>query len=341
MDRSYQVYAHIVRILVLLLMLSSFLSCSKQDVVEEDYWVKIDDLAIGQAEVMIYAYQVYDEFINIGGENVWEFEDFSGGKSATEVARDAVLKNIVRIKTIQKKADEFRIELSEEQITASKRQGTQYYEQLPESFKQKHGITEERVHHVFLEFARASAVYNDLTSDLTPDEDTIRQRMRENQDYRQLLETSPKDLLTQIQVQEIFIPSDANDATEEVLNGKTFEELIDMYHQGDETLVTYTKATIPEAFEEELTNLEVGEISQVIRVDQGAYLFKLIEILEPSTEELKKFDENFMEFEAELRKKIINTLKSEHFDLVYEEWRRNTSVEINREQWGNVDFEFE
>ncbi len=148
-------------------------------------------------------------------------------------------------------------------------------------------------------------------------------------------------MLTQIQVQEIFIPSDAIDAPEEVLNGRTFEELIDMYHQGDETLVTYTKATIPEAFEEELTNLEVGDISQVIRVDQGAYLFKLIEILEPSTEELKKFDENFMEFEAELRKKIINTLKSEHFDLVYEEWRRNTSVEINGEQWGNVDFEFE
>lgn len=107
MDRSYHVHIHVIRIMILLLMVSSLLACSKSEQTQEEYMVKIDEEPVGEAEVMVYAYQVYEEFINIGGENVWEFEDFSGGKSAKEVAADAVLKNIVRIKTIQKKQMNF------------------------------------------------------------------------------------------------------------------------------------------------------------------------------------------------------------------------------------------
>ena len=353
MNRNYQKYKNSLRTMgvqfVLLLILSSLLACSKQEIVEENYMVKVDDVIIAEAELMVYAYQVYEEFLNIGGENVWEFEDFSGGKSAVEVAGEAVLKNIVRIKIIQKKADEFKIELSDEQKETSQSQALDYYRHLPEAFKQEHGITEETVNKVFVEFVRAKNVYTDLTSDLNPDEEAIQQRMLEESEYEQLLEMNPEELLTQTQFQRIFIAFDeANNATEvmnkvreEAINGEDFDSLIDEYNQGEEISITYTKAFIPEQFKKELIQLEEGEVSQVIINDVGAFLFKNIDIIEPTKKELEAYKEKFSEYEKTLRQKAIEKLKSEHFDVVYEEWRRNISVEINREQWGKVDFDFE
>ncbi|WZL80684.1 hypothetical protein QBE53_12830 [Vallitaleaceae bacterium 9-2] len=349
MDRSYHVHIHVIRIMILLLLLSSFLSCSKQEETQETYMLKIDEMPVDEAEVMVYAYQVYEEFINIGGENVWEFEDFSGGKSALDVAAEAVLKNIVRIKTIQKKADEFRIQLSEEQVRISRTQGSKYYLQLPEAFRQEHGITEEIVHKVFIEFARARSVYNDLTSDLNPDEESVEQVMLENSEYRKLVETAPKDFLTQMTVWQIFVADDAQGTAldniehiyQQIIEGVDFEELAITYNQSDVMEQTYSKALLPEAFAFELAQLSEGEVSTILDDKDGYYLFKMMNIEEPSPAQLLDFNENFIEYEQKIRTETIEQLKSEHFDVVYDEWRRNTIVDVDREQWEKVDFDFE
>ncbi len=54
--------------MILLLLLSSFCQCSKPEETQETYMLKIDEMPVDEAEVMVYAYQVYEEFINIGGE---------------------------------------------------------------------------------------------------------------------------------------------------------------------------------------------------------------------------------------------------------------------------------
>lgn len=234
-------------------------------------------------------------------------------------------------------------------MNASRMQGSQYFLQLPTAYQQEHGVTEEIVHKVFIEFARAKSVYNDLTSDLQPNTEQIQQIMLEDSDYQKLVETDFKEFLTQLYLQQLFIGKDGEQDPQQTmetvyqkaLEGVTFEELAATYPQSERMEIAYSKALIPEAFALDLVNLEEGEISKVLVDDAGASIFKVTEIEEPSIEQLRDFEANFRAYEEEIRNQAIEQLKSEHFDAVYEEWRRNTRVDVNREQWGKVDFDFE
>ena len=101
--------------LIMLLILSSLFACSKSEIPSEviDYVISVNDDEVQQNEVMIYVYQVVEEFQSIGGEEVWEFEYFSGGKSAIQVAKEAVLEYIVRIKVHNKKSIELKVTLDQ------------------------------------------------------------------------------------------------------------------------------------------------------------------------------------------------------------------------------------
>lgn len=240
-------------VLIVLLIIISFSSCSKkeEDVQPESNILVVDDVVVEKPEIMIYVYQVVEEFQRIGGENVWEFEDFSGGKSAVEVAKDAVLENIIRIKVINKKAAELGIVLTQEQQQNARQKAEEYFSSMRAEYIQSHGITSDLMIQVFSEFALSNEVIKNVTSDFTPSQDTVEARMRENEEYNRVKDVDVTLLLTEIDVQHIFIEtrtkdsggnyiadSDAEKAQKydlaeqiykEAQNGAAFDELIQNY----------------------------------------------------------------------------------------------------------------
>jgi foldase protein PrsA len=190
-----------------LLILGSTSSCSKKEipVINTNEILVINGVAVSKPEIMIYVYQVVDEFQKIGGDNVWEFEDFSGGKSAIEVAKEAVLENIIRMKVINRKARELGIVLTPEQEEESKQKAEEYFESMKEGYIQNHNITLSIMKNVFMEFALTNNVIANVTSDFVPAEEIVQARMNENVEYNRVRQVDRTLLLTEIQAQHILI----------------------------------------------------------------------------------------------------------------------------------------
>lgn len=191
----------------MLLVLSGISSCSKKEVVIENNpeILLVDNIAVEKPEIMVYVYQVVDEFQRIGGENVWEFEDFNGGKSAVEVAKEAVLENIIRMKVINKKAAELGIKLTVEQEENAKIKAEEYFKSMKDEYIEAHGITISLMMRVFSEFALTNEVIANITSDFTPSSELVEDRMIENEEYNRVKVIDVALLLTEIEAQHIFI----------------------------------------------------------------------------------------------------------------------------------------
>ena len=206
-NKSKQLIRTIKVVFLMLLVLSGISSCSKKEAVIEKNpeILLVDNITVEKPEIMVYVYQVVDEFQRIGGENVWEFEDFSGGKSAVEVAKEAVLENIIRMKVINKKATELGIKLTVEQEENAKVKAEEYFKTMKDEYIEAHGITISLMMRVFSEFALTNEVIANITSDFTPSSELVEARMVENEEYNRVKVIDVALLLTEIEAQHIFI----------------------------------------------------------------------------------------------------------------------------------------
>jgi len=359
-----------ILLLMILLMISSFLSCTKveEEVNESQYIVLINDQKVSVNEIMIYVYQVVEEFQEIGGVEVWEFEDFSGGKSAVEVAKDAVIENIVRIKVLNSKSVELGIQLSEEEKAQVNIQAREYIAKMSSEYKQIHEVNLDLMLLVFKEFALANKVIDTVTSDYAPSELIIEEKMTDNIEYKRISELQTIDLLTEINVEQLVLQTRRKDQSGEYVtltdyekslkynkaveivnkaeNGEAFEVLIKNYseetvEEDSETngLYNFSKALLPDQFRDGLVDLEIGEISQIIESETGYHIFKVVEIKTPTNEDILNFDKNFVLYKEDLKKSVVEELKKEAFDQLYSKWKESVKVSIDRVKWDLISLQ--
>lgn len=350
---------------LLLLFIGSLLGCSQSvepDIEQEAYVVKVDDSVVEEPEIMVYIYQVMNDFEAVGGEGVWEFEDFSGGKSAVEVAKDAVIDNVVRIKVLQDKASEMNITLTSKESDNTLSEAEAYYDSVNQAYKDRYQIDNDQMNLVFVENAIAEKVLTTITEDFVPKEEDIQAEMQKNNEYVNILGIDPELLLTEVTYERFYLTKIKDDDKEnqegnitlldeemieqkrqlaqEVLEkaeaGEDFSELVKNY--GDEAQVTFSfsEAMIPEEYESGIRYLKEGEFSNVIETDTGFHIFKLISTSQPSEEDLDLFRTNFVNYEEQLRLTAIETLKKRAFDSLYLEWKQNTNIIINTERWNEI-----
>ncbi len=374
---SRQKFHKFILLIISLLLVSSFFGCgqnepSRQEVVSDEtipeFVLRVDDNYIDRSELMIYVYQVGKEFIEIGGENVWEFEDFSGGKSAVQVAKDAVIENVVRIKVLKKKSQELSIELTGEEEVVVDQEATAFFDQVEASFIDAYDISFQDVRRVFEEFAIAGKVLTQTTSEFFPENDEIiENKMLENEEYARLKDVDTTLLLTELKVDHILLVTrEKNQSGEYVtltedekaskleqvqnirvraLDGEDFAKLRGMYseetfpnEQESKGAYEFSMALLPEEFESALTNLQIGEISDIVETELGYHLFKVVSIEEPSNEEIRNFESNFENYEQKVHDNALMALKQEAFNRLYEEWKKQVDVSLNRDVWEAISF---
>ncbi len=355
--------------IVLLLSLSSVLGCSKSNEEQnngQSYLVKVNDHLVYENEVMIYVNKVTREFEEIGGKNVWEFEDFSGGKSAIEVAKEAVIDNIVRIKVLKDKSNELNLTLNKDEISVVNEEAIEYLSSISDAFKEVNNVELEIMIKVFSEFAIANKVMSQVTDEFNPASDEIIARMNENEEYSNLKGTNITELLTEIYVEHILFTIREKDQSGEyvtltedeksikynkvemvlqlAIDGVEFDTLMNQYSEEifpeeleDNGIYQFSKALLPEEFKEELMFLDKNEISNIVESELGYHIFRVKDIVVPTDEEIKIFNDKFILFEEDLRKTIIQQLKEEAFNRLYNEWKKSVDISIDREVWEIID----
>jgi foldase protein PrsA len=135
-------YEWISKYILLFMCIFCLVGCSsKKEIKEEldtyndnDKLITIDDVGIEVDEVMPYLLQVKMEFEELGGEDVWDHNDFSGGKKAEDVAKLAVLDNLIRTKILVKKSDEMGITITDGEEEEVRSQALKYYNEPKKAY---------------------------------------------------------------------------------------------------------------------------------------------------------------------------------------------------------------
>ena len=73
-------------------------------------------------------------------------------------------------------------------------------------------------------------------------------------------------------------------------------------------------------------SLGVGGFTDVIETENGLYVAKVTSLLDRDATDAKK-------------ETIVNSRKSEKFNEVYDGWKKDTKIKVNKDVWAKVDFQ--
>ena len=73
-------------------------------------------------------------------------------------------------------------------------------------------------------------------------------------------------------------------------------------------------------------SLGVGGFTDVIETENGLYVAKVTSLLDRDATDAKK-------------ETIVNSRKSEKFNGVYDGWKKDTKIKVNKDVWAKVDFQ--
>lgn len=355
--------AKFCRGMVLCLFVTALIGCTAQ-VEKENSWLKVGDVDVGEAEAMVYLSQIFEDFEAYGGEEVWQIQDFDGGRSAEDVAVDAAIENLLEVKILGKKAEEMAITVDDEMATLLEEDSTLYYSALSKAFKERYKITPELVSQVFTENYLAQQV-RALTMENFEPGDGLEAYLAENSDYSRLAGLSPEAVLTTYRLHLIVLRTRTEDPqgntipmTEEekavvagriqsirqdLEAGADFTDLvvrhseIDYYDETPEGVVL-SETQMPEGYIETIDELTPGSYSDVLETEDAFHILKLEAVTPPTEADIELYEESFREWEEALIEEGKLMLADEAFNTIYERWRGNESIVVYNDQWTALNF---
>ncbi|MDF1616475.1 peptidylprolyl isomerase [Petrocella sp. FN5] len=346
----------------LLIAITVVMGCSTSKT-NPDTWLRIGNAEVEEAEVMVYLFQTYNDFLAFGGEDVWEIKDFSGGKSANEVAKQGALDNLIKVKVLNQKADEQGITLTESEVDILEQEAKRYYDSLSGSFIEKYEISLETVYDVIGDNYRARSLENQTIESYELDSGQVEDKVRENVEYVKLKDESAIDILTSYYVQHIVVytheknsddvwmaldvekviqaRSKIEAAYEAVHSGVAFEEVLREYSEdpisaADDLGIMLSNFQLPKDFIVHLQEINPGEMTPIIEGEYGFHIFKLLFVETPDKETVGEYNAQFELWEKSLYEEARAKLYKEAFDNIYSRWLQGVSIELGP-KWLELD----
>lgn len=148
-------------IIILILMLSALLlsACGDEDKtdgtegsVNSTIVFSFGDIDVGKGEVYIYANTVKEKYESEYSKDVWDKEiDIDSGKTMEELTKEAVIAEIVRVKTFAAHAEEYDVRLSDTDEQEIRDKAHKFYEGLTDRDIEDMELTEELAYTVMKE----------------------------------------------------------------------------------------------------------------------------------------------------------------------------------------------
>ncbi|PKM67229.1 MAG: hypothetical protein CVU95_07970 [Firmicutes bacterium HGW-Firmicutes-2] len=326
-------------------------------------WLSVGSEEVEEAEVMVYLFQTYNDFLAFGGEDVWNIKDFSGGKSANEVAKQGALDNLIKVKVLKQKAKEQGITLTESEVDLLEQEAKRYYDSLPNQFKDQHGISLETVYDVIDDNYRAKSLENQTIESYELDSGEVEGKVRENVEYVKLKNENAIDILTSYYVQHIVVytheknsdgvwvardeervlqaRSKINSAYDVASQGVAFEEVLKEYSEdplsgADDLGIMLSKFQLPEDFINHLQDIDSGEMTPIIEGEYGFHIFKMLFVETPDKDIIGEYNTQFDLWEKSLYEEARAKLYKEAFDTIYSKWLQGVSIELGP-KWLDLD----
>ena len=295
--------------LIILIVFSFLTGCtSKQDLA-----AKVNDEVITKMELEVHfnIYKMVLEFMMVGPD-FWTLET-EDGKIKEDAMREIVLQALIEEKLQMKEAEKKGIKANEEEIQ-NRINEMKELSGGEENFKkhlQQHGFSEENIEDVIIRTIILAKYRNSIISELTITEENLRQFFNEN-----------KESFIQLKTRHILVSTEeeAREIIEELNEGKDFSELAKQKSIAPNAamggiLNYFIMGQIINEYEEVAFSLEVENISEPVKTDDGYYIIQLMEKIEEFEDlkgqvnakyEDKKFSDKIEELKSKADIKIYS-----------------------------------
>ncbi|RRD96496.1 hypothetical protein EII17_00630 [Clostridiales bacterium COT073_COT-073] len=332
------------KIICFLMFLLLLTACQEKDSAIEtwqrDELVKINEHPVKSEEAAVYGIQIKKEFEQIGGRDIWEFESFSGGKSAYEVAKTKVLENLIRVKILATKAEERKIKLTEAEEKEAVAKAEEFYADKKTMMAASvDTISPETITQVFLEFELGQKLKREMLRSFQPSPEMIAAKLAEDETYQALEKEDLREKYEHFMVQmtKLEINEGNQKRIEEIQNqlsenqGLTDAFSQSMVYQEEK----YTRPELDAIFGQGFADdLRQNDEQLILSQDGTAYIYiKLVGIQLLAPEQLHLELKNQEQKKQKLREQAEESIRDESFDIIYKEWKKEANVEVNQEVW--------
>lgn len=264
--------------------------CGSNNSFQEETVLKIDERDILKSEYMVYLYSTTQSFLSAAGTDVWSM-DFDG-QTADELLEERTIETIQNVIAAEKYAAANEISLTDEQKEEAKQAAEQFVTSIEEEDLAKMGVDAESAVPLMEASYLYTLVYNEIAAECEVDAEELAQYRAENE------ETLRKDY-AEVQVQTIFLDDleKAEKAVQRARDGEDFTALYAEYdvQQSDDgearEPITMYQSYLKMSFE--LTDdLQTGDITDPIQIDENGYMvMQVLSVEEPTEEELNEIAE--------------------------------------------------
>jgi len=284
----------IILILAVVLAIGMLSGCIQK--AESEEVAKVNGESISR-EAYMNELNIYKNMYEVQyGEDIWSIE-IEEGKSFEKYLKETVLENMIIDRALEQEAQKNGIEVSDEELES---QFEMYKTQFPseeeyQTFLDGNMMTEEYLKNTIRKDEIINQYLDNYASEIEVEDSDLENYYNEN-----------KDQIDKVRASHILLEDEAK--AEEVLTkldeGEDFAEMAQEYSidgsaQSGGDLGLFGKGKMIPEFEEVAFNLEVGEISGLVKSDFGVHIIKV-------TEKQTTFEENKEVVEELYRKTLFN-----------------------------------
>lgn len=255
-------------------------------------------LELSQARVYLANYQnIYGKSYGI---DLWE-QGFQTEKLTAYIKKIA-LSEMTKVACMDLLAEEQGISLTKEDTDRIREAAAQYYQSLNEAEQSYTGVSESDIVSMYEDYALANKVYKSLTKSVDAEVSDDEARIME------AMQIYLKDKRA------------ADEAGAKLAAGEDFAAVASNYNQKPATEITFGRGELPGEVEDTAFELDNGEISSCIAVEDGYYFIKCV----------NKFNEELTDAN---KSNIVEAREKAAFDDVYEKFTSGLSVWMNDAAW--------
>ncbi len=341
----------ITTLVLVLCMLLMICGCGETDSVSSEGEVvfTFDGQEVTIGEVFLYANTVKDKYESDYGENIWS-EDVSINRddsvSLEDVTRKDIIEDIVHVKLLVNKANEYKVALTDEETAKVAAETDDFYEKLTDDQISEMKLSYDLVKKVMNENAIARKVYNTIIEEAAIE--VSDEEARETTIYDLFFEaysvassgdvTKFSDDEKQAQYERALqayntlinpIENTSNDGTSSTATNSTnIEGLAEYYGLVKSSYYTYTPEEIRDIYGDEIADslyaLEDGSYSLVTESEYGYHIFYMKALTDRDATDAHK-------------QELIRFKRNDYMNELYKKWIDEKDPDFSYEDSVNFD----
>lgn len=278
---------------------------------KENQVLRVDENICGTDEASIIIMDMANQYkIDLGGDIGKDFK--IGDKSFTNYVKDKAKSDISIVYAISALADKNNIELTEEETDKLGQAAKEYVSGLTDAEKKFVNASEETVKRIYTNYYKADKYFDEKTASV-------------------IEEVSDEDARA-IRIQYIYMSTDSEEKPAETLkqvrkqveNGyQDFVVQANKYTEAESVEICLYKNLATQQWEKAAFELQDGQMTKVVKQDDGYYLVKCISAYEK--DETTKNKAN-----------IVASNKSNIVKTEYDEYIEKATKDINSDAWNNI-----